>query len=330
VEFLVRRVQDQIERSGKLLPPAAISEYQRAAGILSEKLTDPRPPANNADLRYWLDNMIRYHRFSPEEAAATTGLPVDEVARYAQKFGLQKARLPARAIGEPLRVLPYPGGRHPRIGFLDGAVLPQRETKFSVFLPWDPASYAVVDVPEAIFSNLGLTYLAHTHIPTIWDQQGVKLPRLEWNRRADGSLNSERTLPNGIAFGAMIVPAATEVRMELWLRNGTPAKLTGLRVQNCIMLKAAAGFNQQTQTNKLFAPPFAAVRSADGRHWIITAWDPVQRCWGNDQCPCLHSEPQFPDCQPGETVRLRGWLSFHEGTDIEAEFRRIDQSGWRK
>jgi hypothetical protein len=26
---------------------------------------------------------------------------------------------------------------------------------------------------------------------------------------------------------------------------------------------------------------------------------------------------------------LRGWLSFYQGPDVEAEFRRIDQTGWR-
>ncbi len=44
---------------------------------------------------------------------------------------------PRRKAGEPLLVRPYPGGRHPRIGFLEGAVEPQRETKVSVCSPWD-------------------------------------------------------------------------------------------------------------------------------------------------------------------------------------------------
>ena len=208
--------------------------------------------------------------------------------------------------------------------------MPQRETKVSVFTPWDDGGYVVVDVPEAIFSNLGLTYLAHTHIPTLWDLQGLSLPRLEWQRRADGSFASERTLPNGIAFGANVRPTTTEVRMDLWLRNGTKAKLTGLRVQNCVMLGYAPGFAAQTNTNKVFQPPYAAVRSEDGRRWVITAWEPVQRCWGNEQCPCLHSDPQFPDCEPGATQHLRGWLSFYEGTEIEAEFQRIEGTLWRK
>ena len=346
VAFLIQRVRDQIERSSGTLPPEAIAEYRKALEtyeriardalpaeprpLAGGPLADVRRPATDGDLRYWLDNMVRFHRFTPVEVSAATGLSLDEVGVALRKFALQDARPPKRSAGEPIRVLPYPGGRHPRIGFLEGAVRPQRETKFSVFLPWDDASYIVVDVPEAIFSNLGLTYLAHTHIPTLWDQKGIKLAPLEWNRHGDGSLDCERTLPNGIAFGARIQPTPTEVRMALWLRNGTAEKITGLRVQNCIMLKAAADFAAQTPTNKVFQAPYAAARSEDGRHWIITAWDPVQRCWGNDQCPCFHSDPQFPDCPRGETVRLRGWLSFYEGGDVQSEFRRIEETGWRK
>jgi len=42
----------------------------------------------------------------------------------------------------------------------------------------------------------------------------------------------------------------------------------------------------------------------------------------------LHSDPKFPDCAPGQTKQLRGWLSFYEGTDIEAEMHRIQTLGW--
>ena len=44
-----------------------------------------------------------------------------------------------------------------------------------------------MDVPEAVWSNLGLTYLAHTHVPTLWTKQDIELPQLEWERRDDGS-----------------------------------------------------------------------------------------------------------------------------------------------
>ena len=188
----------------------------------------------------------------------------------------------------------------------------------------------MADIPEAIWSNLGLTYLAHTHVPTIWDKQHVRLEPLEWNRRADGTLDFERKLPNGIRFGTKVVPSATAVRMEMWLANGTGQTLTDLRVQNCVMLKGAEGFQAAYGRQQSV---FVALRGVPLdrrlRHWVISAWEPCHRAWSNPPCPCLHSDPKFPDCAVGETKRLRGWLSFFEGTDIDAELKRIDATGWR-
>ncbi|MHC4110715.1 MAG: hypothetical protein ACYSUY_06555 [Planctomycetota bacterium] len=289
-----------------------------------------RRPGNDEELEYWLKNMVWYHRFTNEEVKAATGLTENKIAGALKKFNIRPENRPKRAADAPLLVLPYPGGRHPRIGFLDGAIDPQRETKFSVFTPWDANSYVVVDVPEAIWSNLGLTYLAHTHIDTIWKKQGIDLPKLEWNRRADGTLDIERNLPNGIAFGMHVKPTKEAVRMELWLKNGTNQKLRNLRVQNCVMTKMAADFEQQTNNNKVLTNPYVACRSNDSKRWIITAWENCNNPWGNDQCPCFHSDPKFPDLEPGQTYRLHGWLSFFEGTNIKAEFKRIEATGWRK
>jgi peptidoglycan/xylan/chitin deacetylase (PgdA/CDA1 family) len=252
--------------------------------------------ASRKDEAYWIGNMSQ-HGYSAEEMARVLG-------HEAQ---------PVKTTAEGLRILPYPGGRHPRIGFLDGAIDPMRGTKATVFLPWPDAGYVVVDVPEAIFSNLGLTFLAHTHIPTIWNNQNVVIENREWQRNADGSLASEWILPNKIAFGANLRVEGGAVRMELWLRNGTPQLLTGLRVQNCVMTKGAPGFRAQTNDNKTFRQPLAAVRSSDGRRWILTEWERCGRVWGNANCPCFHSDPVLPDCAPGETVRLNGRLWFHEG-----------------
>jgi hypothetical protein len=91
----------------------------------------------------------------------------------------------------------------------------------------------------------------------------------------------------------------------------------------------AAGFNQQTNANKILSKPYAAVRSENGQCWIITAFEPCDRVWQNPPVPCIHSDPKFPDCPPGQTTRIRGWLSFYEGTDIEREFKRLEQSGWK-
>jgi peptidoglycan/xylan/chitin deacetylase (PgdA/CDA1 family) len=290
-----------------------------------------RRPHSDKELRYWLENMIVDHGFTEFEASTATGLATDEIAAAIERFSIK--RRGGEAPDNPrstLKVLPYPGGRHPRIGFLDGAIRPQRDTKFSVFLPWDMTQYVVVDLPEAIWMNQGegreLLYLAHTHVPTLWTRRKIALEPLEWIRGDDSSLRVERRLPNGVRFGASVEPGRDAVRMELWITNGTMDTLRGLYVQNCVMLKGTAEFNSATNDNKLFSAPFVACRNAAGKRWIITAWENCQRAWGNEPCPCMHSDPQFADCAPGETQRLRGWLSFYEGTDIEAELRRIKES----
>ena len=287
--------------------------------------TNARRPSNEADLRYWLENLVGHHGFDIAAVERATGLSPTAIENALRRFDVKPY-----ALAKPGNVLPFPGGWHPRIGFLEGAVQPQRETKVSVFTPWDRKSFVVVDVPEAIWSNLGLTYLAHTHVPTIWTQQDVELPQLEWTRHEDGRLTIERELPNGIRFGAEVKPAADEVAMELWLRNGTAQKLTGMRVQNCVMLKGAPEFAAQRNDNKLFRHPFAACRNEAGDRWIITAWEPCHRPWGNSLCPCLHSDPRFPDAAPGETVKVRGWLGFYEGENIDRELARLSRRWLRQ
>lgn len=303
--------------------------FSIAAPGRADEPGNSRPPVGDADLRYWLENMVWHHRFSIAEIHEATGLSEPAIAAALKKFDIRPETKPKRIPDAPLLVLPYPGGRHPRIGFLDGAVRPQRETKVSIFTPWDGGDYVVADIPEAIWSNLGLTYLAHTHIATVWTKQNIELEKREWTREKDGTFVLERTLPNGIVFGTKVVPGRDAVRMEEWLTNGTDQPLSDLRVQNCVMLKGAAGFEEQTNDNKFFLKPYVAVRNKAGNKWIITAWEPCDRAWGNAPCPCLHSDPKFPDCAPGKTERLRGWLSFYEGVNIEKEIKRIDALGWK-
>jgi hypothetical protein len=220
------------------------------------------------------------------------------------------------------RILPYPGGRHPRIGFLDGAIDPQRGTKVSVFTPWKDGGYVVVDAPEAIFSNLGLTFLAHTHIPTIWDDANVVIENVDWSTRPGGGLEFARTLPNGVRFGSVVTPNAGGASLHLWLENGTKAPLTGLRTQVCAMLKGAPGFTAQSDDGKLFRAPFAAAKASNADRWIIVGFERCGRSWGNAKVPCIHADPVFPDAAPGQRVEINGRIWFYEGADIESELSR--------
>ena len=288
-----------------------------------------RPPVDDNDLRRWLENMVWHHRFDVDEITAATGLAPGEIAAAQARFNIRPDNRPARAADAPLLLLPYPGGRHPRLGFRDGAVRPRRETKFSVFTPWDPASYVVVDLPEAIWSQHGLIWLAHEHVPTVWTKQAIDLPPLEWQREGDHGLVLARKLPNGVAFTARAVAAPDAIRMELTLENGSTESFSDLRVQICAMLGHAAGFAAQTNDNKVFRDPYVACRSTDGQRWIITAWEGCQRAWANAPCPCLHSDPKFADSAPGNSQRLRGWLSFYEGSGLDGELARIEATNWR-
>jgi len=323
--FQVIALRDVARYLPKTPPSDPLLTFRQSSQAAKPLLLPIEVEATRNDLGYWLKNMLEDHGYSLEEAAATSGLSVAEVELEARKLGLigrgSVASLRRQPESTPIRLLPYPGGRHPRSGFKEGAILPHRGTKASVFLPWESSGYAVVDVPEAIFSNLGLTYLAHTHIPSIWDAQNLWLDNIDWKREASG-LSNNRTLPNQVTYGVQLTPSAKAVDMELWVKNESAQALTSLRVQVCVMLKGAPEFNRQTNDNKRLTAPIAAARSEKGNRWILTAWERCGRVWGNPQCPCMHSDPVLPDCPAGQTVRVRGKLWFYEGSKIEEEISR--------
>jgi hypothetical protein len=61
-------------------------------------------------------------------------------------------------------------------------------------------------------------------------------------------------------------------------------------------------------------PPMIAVRHYNNpRLWIATIWNPARMVVANLSSPCLHSDPLPADCPPGETVRAKGLVLFHEG-----------------
>ncbi|MEL6105901.1 MAG: CehA/McbA family metallohydrolase, partial [Planctomycetota bacterium] len=229
-DYLVSRVTAEIGRSEGTVSNEALNEYRAALAhyeslpVLQPSLSESRKPEPSTEER-WLDNMILDHQFTADEVRVATGLSRTRALEAVRERLEREAKT-------GLRVRPYPGGRHPRTGFLDGAIAPQRETKVSVFTPWQDGGYVVVDVPEAVFSNLGLIYLAHTHVPTIWDEKAT-MERLEWTPKGSG-LVLDRRLPNGIVLSSHVQPAEDGVAMRIDLTNGTDKPLSKLRVQVCV------------------------------------------------------------------------------------------------
>ncbi len=282
----------------------------------------PEVAATRQNLEFWLPVMLRDHRYTLEEAALVCAYPPKLLEERMAGLNLDLSPAAPTIPDAPLRVLPYPGGRHPRIGFLDGAIDPMRGTKISVFTPWGDGGYVVVDLPEAIFSNLGLTYLAHTHIPTIWDEQHVFIDNVDWKPRASGGWENAWRLPNGIRFGGSVEPAVGHVDMTLWLENATDEPLTKLRTQVCCMLKGAPGFNATSDEGKRFEGSVAAASGAQGNRWILVAFERCGRDWGNARVPCIHADPVLPDAAPGQRVEVKGRLWFYEGNDVDGEIAR--------
>lgn len=336
IDYLVEQVEASLAKQQGILAPEAVAEFELArdayrliqATVYADPLSQRRPVTSAADERYWLENMAVWHRYSVIEISRVLGKTTDEVRNLLATYDLHESVATDIQLDARLAVLPYPGGRHPRRGFLDGAIAPQRETKFSLFTPWADGGYIVADVPEAVFSNLGLIYLAHTHIATLWDLKGETLPAQEWQRLESGVLRAERQLPNGIRIDVNVVPHRDHVRMELALFNGTSEKLTDLRVQHCMMLGYAPEFAAESNENKIFFGDYGLVHNADGSRWMITSWKPLGRAWGNPPVPCLHADPVLPDCAAGQTTRTYGWLSFYEGVDWQGELQRIERLRW--
>ena len=306
-------------------PQGVIEDRQNmmAKGLLR---SEARISQSRRETSYWF-NIMKRHGYTVAETRMASGL--DAIRANA---ALEKARI-GRVKGSLLEVLPYPGGRHPRIGFRDGEIRPQRETKLSVFSPWSTNDYIVLDIPEAIWNNTPrgreLLYLAHKHIPTMWDKRDVVLTQGEW-QTIRGGYESVRVFPNNVELQTRVWPTGDGVKMEMQLTNNSKNPLTGLYTQNCVMLGYMNDFNQQTTDNKVFTPMAVACGNPTGTKWILYAWQACKRGWGSDLCPCLHSDPHFPDIPVGESVVLRGWLSFYEGTDVDKALATVNKMPWLK
>ena len=270
---------------------------------------------------FWMENMVNYHHFSNNEIQKVTGYNFNEIET--QKKNLKKT-LEIKNFKDHVIIKPYPGGRHPRIGFKDGMRSPMRGTKASAFLPWNTDDYIIIDLPEAVFTQYGLTFLGHKHIPTVFDFQNIQIHNRDWKLLGDGGLENKWILPNQMIIHAEIHPGSKSIDLKLSLYNGSQDTVfTNLKTQVCVMFKNAPEFNAQTNENKIFNCPVTAVHSADSSRWIITAWEHCHTAWGNEDCPCMHADPVFPDCKPGELVQLSGKIWFYDGDNVQAELEKI-------
>ncbi len=303
------------------LPRDSLLGYRHVLGD-PDKLHWPQEVVASRKMpEYWISNMLR-HGYSIAEMSEVLAWPVDKIRAEIKEKDLQ----PTKKVNNRLQVLPYPGGRHPRIGFKEGMLSPMRGTKASVFLPWDSGNYIVLDLPEAIFSQYGLNFLGHTHIPTVYDIKKQWIENRDWEIHQDGRITNQWTLPDGLTIGAAILPQTDHVRMDLWLYNARQDTiLTDLRTQVCLMLKGAGDYSDLTNDNKRMNTVAVAVESDEDNPSIIMAWDRCYHVWGNENSPCMHADPLFADCAPNDTVRVRGKVWFAPENKVNLEMQKTEE-----
>ncbi|NND33704.1 MAG: polysaccharide deacetylase family protein [Saprospiraceae bacterium] len=291
---------------GERFPPVADDELSWPLEVMQTREKED----------FWVKNMQR-HQYSYTETAEVLGQHDSTIHHAPDKKSLDPPP-------DLIEVLPFPGGRHPRLDFKEGMLSPMRGTKLSVFLPWDSRDYVVLDIPEAVFTQYGLTFLGHKHIPTVFDYSLNAVSNSDWKKDEQGNWTNIWLLDRWMEIKATVTPEKERVLMQLSLTNNTDDTIFhDLQTQVCVMLGKAANFSEQTNDNKQFNCPVAVVQSKKGNQWIVTAWEGCSNPWGNADCPCLHADPKFPDCSPGQTVSIKGMLWFYTGNNIQAEIDRV-------
>jgi hypothetical protein len=216
--------------------------------------------------------------------------------------------------------------------------------------PWPGKEYFWLDFPEAIWTDAHLFYLGHidARFPSFYSNH---LDSISWSERA-GSVHYERVLSNGVRFGGSVTKQnENEIAMEIWIENGSNMKLDKVFLQTCSFLYPLKEFNQMTNDNKMvhigergWIPltealkdghnglkdgkyyagwlggqkiidfPFIIATSRDGMHHIATSWlEHTYSFVGNENHPCFHSDPFFPDISPGERKAIHGKIIFFKG-----------------
>ena len=111
--------------------------------------------------------------------------------------------------------------------------------------------------------------------------------------------------------------------MEFRVTNGSAEKLTGLRVQMCVMLAGLTGFDAADERQQGVRRPVRRVQGRDrqavGHHRLGA----VRAGVGQPAVPVPARRPGGRGLPPGESRSVRGWLSFYEGADIDAELKRL-------
>ena len=215
--------------------------------------------------------------------------------------------------------------------------------------PWPDDGYLWLDFPEVVMVEREFLYAGHGPLdhPSVHHDA---LPKAPWYDVEDG-IAFDRIMPNGLAFGGRLTEdrGRSAISMQIYVCNGTPHVLRGLKMQTCAYLRLLDEFADKTTGNKYvhvaergWVPFPDAAQMADGigpyrlgwrggpavadlpfmvtvsgkaeRLLAMTWYDDTYSIVSNPGHPCIHTDPAFPDIEPGGRYSIRGELFFFEGT----------------
>ena len=99
--------------------PTCLLPILAMVAVLASGPSDSRRPSDDKELKGWLENMVWYHRYTPEEIRAATGLKPAEIDAALKRH--------AGLLGDPLQVAAALGGRE--LAAILGATLAARQRR---------------------------------------------------------------------------------------------------------------------------------------------------------------------------------------------------------
>jgi hypothetical protein len=220
--------------------------------------------------------------------------------------------------------------------------------------PWGSNDYVWLDFPEAIFTDQGLLYLSH--INPKFPVRFPDLPHIEWDKSNIG-ISYQRILPNGISFQGSISTAGKQlVELLLIISNGSIERLTAIRLQTCMFMRAYYQLSAYNLKNKYIHTatqgwidlqaaksiqdengsyhlgwrggpkiadlPVIVCKTSSGNQVVAFSWlQDTYSLISNPDHPCIHADPAVPDLKPGECYALKGEIYFANNGLEEIEKR---------
>ena len=233
------------------------------------------------------------------------------------------------------------------------AYFPDRpSTSVQVQLPWNGGGVTNLMLPECLYSGETLVFTGQNWVAVEAEYPQEVQP--EWKEIAPARLlRYEHSLGEEYVLRAEVQVREGAIDQQLSIENRTKQPLTDLRAQICFAAQQAQDFSTG-DLSRVYVPvggtmtpitevpkagvwdtlkryllvagvpspddvaradaPLIALANQPGTHAIGVSWPTARYVFTNAELSCIHADPYLPDCPAGDTVSVRGTITFVEGS----------------